>query len=88
VSALTLFYHFFLTGILNTVFNIPFSTKGMENGIYQADRRAKNAQSKVSCAQRRGERSRANPQKRGQHFAAGAERTATAQGAGYGVIIE
>ncbi len=45
--------------------------KGMESGVCQADRRTGNAQPAVSCFERGSERSRANPQERLQHLAAG-----------------
>ena len=53
----------------------------------QADRRAQRLKSAVQRAQRRGERSRANPQKYLQYSAAGTTGTATAQDAGYWAVI-
>ena len=61
--------------------------KGMESGICQADRREGNAQPAVSCIERGSERSRANPQERLQHLAAGTAGAAAPQGAGYGAVI-
>ena len=42
----------------------------------------------ISCAQRRGKRSRANPQERLQHLAAGTAGAAAPQGAGYGAVTD
>ncbi len=42
----------------------------------------------VSRAERRGKRSRANPQERLQHLAAGTAGAATPQGAGYGAVTD
>jgi len=42
----------------------------------------------VSCAERGSERSRANPQERLQHLAAGTAGAAAPQGAGYGAITD
>ena len=62
--------------------------KGMESGVCQADRRTGNAQPAVSRIERGSERSRANPQKRLQHLAAGAAGAAAPQGAGYGAVTD
>ena len=62
------------------------ASKGMESGVCQADRREENAQSAVSCAERGSERSRANPQERLQHLAAGTAGAAAPQGAEYGAV--
>ena len=42
----------------------------------------------VSRAERRGKRSRANPQERLQHLAAGTAGAAAPQGAGYGAVTD
>ena len=62
--------------------------KGMESGVCQADRREGNAQPAVSRIERGSERSRANPQERLQHLAAGTAGAAAPQGAGYGAVTD
>jgi len=58
----------------------------LPGGVCQADRRERNSQPAVSCIERGSERSRANPQERLQHLAAGTAGAAAAQGAGCGAI--
>ena len=60
----------------------------MESGVCPADRREGNAQPAVSCIERGSERSRANPQERLQHLAAGTAGAAAPQGAGYGAVTD
>ena len=60
----------------------------MESGVCQADRREGNAQPAVSRIERGSERSRANPQERLQHLAAGTAGAAAPQGAGYGAVTD